>query len=412
VRDRRHTSDLISRSGLHEACRDSAPPKDPSSQAWPPPTIQTSHCVGLLDWVGGFVGGPRLQIEAFLTSVAQCRRTLPILGPASPVSEMMTLSDQVQEQRSCDFSYLRQLQLGTCYDVDDKITRRSDPMPSDHLERQPSQRYKCRFKFTDETSKVLSFREVCTLYPHVAHVIERHAPCPPSVTFFIAWDEDTTIAIPCASILEHCYDVGSNRLAQFLMSPQREQFAREDVAFDGFRYIRTSPFRSERIYWARAQRYLRRAEHELAQLLPRAAAYHRRCGGFLPILIRPPFCGSVSIAGKAITDSDGKRTVAVITSDLSFGPACDTQPVRGFSTRLSFAPYVSRYGVTLPAAGISIYWKGSIDDDVFEPRYFAPISKMVLEGLQCGLVRIEKEEPLTFGDLVTLQEWCLRRLRR
>ncbi len=382
------------------------PPK-PTCSARPSPPA--SQCVGILDWVGGFVGGARLQVETFVTPVARYRGTKPLSRTASQLYE--PLFDQAQSSLPSDLSYLSQLNIGSPYVMGDRIGPGSRPSASYGHKRHPSGKYQRRFLFTDEDSATLPFRDICHAYPRVARAIERHAPCPPSVSFYVAWHEGATIAIPCASILAHCYDVGSNRLVQFLKSPKRDRFGGSDVGFDGFQYFRASQFRQERYYWLRVQRNLQRAENELAQLLPRAVAYKMIHGSLLPILIRPPFCGNASIAGNAIVDSDAEGTVAVFTSGLSFGPTSDTRSEDRLSRRLTFAPFVSRYGVTLDAIGAELqYWRGSLDDELFEPRYFPAVSRIVKDGLQSGMVALQGQTPLTFREFLALQKWSIRRL--
>jgi len=209
-------------------------------------------------------------------------------------------------------------------------------------------------------SQLWTFAELRSHDRDLAALIESHADCPDTAAFFVARDGARSIAIPTGLILRAFYTPTGSYLAAYLEAPERPRnYASPDVFFTGFKY--TSNLQ-ERIYPFRVARFIARAEHEISQLLPRAAA-HYQTTGTTPILIRPPFLGAVQLNGRGIEKKTRSRDLAVILSDLTaLTPLASklanlAHERKHRSTRAdSFAPQFGRDFVYLPL--IDAYYQG------------------------------------------------------
>jgi hypothetical protein len=87
-----------------------------------------------------------------------------------------------------------------------------------------------------------------------------------------------------------------------------------------------------------------RALWELGQLLPRACIYSRSKCGALPILIRPPFTGRVSISGQGLTKHRSGREYTLFLRSVEYRSLYEhrskkSNPFDRLYDRMAFAPW-------------------------------------------------------------------------
>jgi hypothetical protein len=262
-------------------------------------------------------------------------------------------------------------------------------------------------ELADERSTVLTFRHLKQRHGEIAELIERWAPCPDSVAFYIAWDQSVTIIIPTVEILRNHYFPGGDTLEHFLTATERGPFVGHFAAFDGFKYISPNSDQKQVCYPVRAQRNLPRAEHEIRQLMPRAVAYHRRYGDGLPILIRPPFVGKVRVEGNALTQSVESIDLVFFPFGCSFAPP--VTPRQSTYIEKAFAPNIGRRSASLEALRCGVkWWSSSFKVEACDIRIFPRMARAIANAHAMGRLKLPPRSLLHDDNFDCLREWILR----
>lgn len=269
------------------------------------------------------------------------------------------------------------------------------------------------FELQDERCSAGPYRDIKQTFPQIAQLIESwKSPCPDSVSFFIAHHGDKTIIIPTIEILRSCYFPNRTALEDFLTSPDARSFlsASKYVGFNGFRYIYGLD-EDVVCYPARAERNIARAEREITQLLPRAAAYNQRHGTLLPILIGPPFAGRVRLSGSAVTTKcENGTSLLFFPYGIGFGPINGVRS-KGRRPRsvMPFAPDLDKYGVELTEVRSRLEWyhadTWTASHDV---RLFRRMTDAVVRGIETHTYSGPVEELFADNDFGHYREWLLR----
>jgi hypothetical protein len=359
---------------------------------------------GRLDWIGGFSLGisKTLDVNAYLTPVQHG------LIPIGTLNERFPTSGNVQV-RPARIRSIATLTPGSCYSIEKSQPNLLDGSDSGGRIRSDFERTDLVFNFQDKSSSVVTYPQLSSKYPQIAEVINTWLPCPDDVAFFVARDQGTTVVIPTVSILQACYMPTGTLLGDFLMAKEPRPFSSEKVMFDGFRFASVSVYQEPHMYFMRAARNIRRAEREIAQLLPRAVAHHRRYRTGLPILIRPPFTGKTRIVGRVIRGG--------ICSDILFFPRECTfsssvdhwEWVNRRSEPKSFAPHLDIGSVRLDVLrGVLEGRRFDIYDAICDIRKFPLIEERLAWALANRCVRDPSFEWLRQEHLTELRAWCYR----
>lgn len=261
----------------------------------------------------------------------------------------------------------------------------------------------------DAGSTALPSSDLEKLRPEIAAVIATRGQCPPSVSYYLQDNWDTTYAIPTASILQACY--APSALASHLADPRKApSFASDTNVFDGYSYGQPGL-----CYPMRSLRFIDRAEHEVSQILPRAATYYRIHRTFSPLLLRPPFTGKVTVAGSAVTkELDGRRVVVFTSSVCFYSKSAEALRHARYSRH---KPHFARqlYRVTALAdagRGASYHGLQYSYDEFCDTHLFGRISRAVLESMRRGELREGPDVTYDVDELMRYQNWVAERLLR
>ena len=296
-----------------------------------------------VDWLGGFADTADLYLESFLTPVLRCLEH----RNGRLVCEHFARLASPQIARSLPIKTAARVNASSCYQLTPKLgyikaSEHGKELLSRH---HPHEERIC--EISDEQSHILTFRQIGERRPHIAAIIEKHAPCPDSVSFFINDNANKTVVVPSTSILFACYLPSVEHFMRYATTyPRPQTYFNGDVAFDGLAY-RSAREYSSSFFPLRMQRNLARAEFEISQLLPRATAYRRLYKHCLPILIRPPVTGRVKFGGAAIVDQTAASETVVFVGEVDILPPMPRICRADAMKSLLFAPRLSRSNVAL-----------------------------------------------------------------
>lgn len=370
-----------------------------------------SFPVGQLDWIAGFDVRPggKIRVGAYLTPALRCFGSVRYEWSRMPVCEAIVRTGGPTHVHAIPLRILERLRPGGHY-----FLRRSlaDVTGTTHrttlLGNAPEMRSQDRvLELADERSTVLTFRHIKKLHPQIAGLIERWAPCPDPVAFYIASHEETTIIIPTAEILRSHYFPRGDMLERFLTATDQGPFVGRFAAFDGFKYISPHSDEEHFCYPVRAQRNIARAEHEIWQLMPRAVAYYRRYGDALPLLIRPPFVGKVRVEGSALIESIDGSEHLFFPAGCSFAPPAKVR--RSSYIEKAFAPHIDRYSVSLSALRCGIGWRAaSLEGEACNIWHFPRMTKAIVNARVSGALKVSSAGLLHGDNFSRIREWILQ----
>jgi len=267
--------------------------------------------IGHLDWIGGFAEKGCTELEVFATPLLRCIGQTPYTGARCCTAIARVKNSPVLRTRR-----LGSIARASAGQVISLEKRRAFQVPihtSVHDPRKSTTWASFVLDIRDELSLCAPFADIRRLRPDLATLISGWCQCPPSVSFYILKSAGLTAVIPTAAILRSCY--APSQLEKYLNAPRRKpSFASETTIFNGYCYTDAA----YGLFPTRSARYFTRAEHEVAQLLPRAAAYYQRNHTFAPLLLRPPFTGQVRIQGNSVVWADRRGVVVLFTQGIMF----------------------------------------------------------------------------------------------
>lgn len=373
--------------------------------------------VGQMDWIGAFsLNDRKLRVEIHLTPVVHCydayRNSLGAYPPCLAVGRtksptvVYAAPVRVLPRMRYNHTYLLARSLADLPGVSGQTKLHG-------LTRPPLTSVELAFTLRDGASFVAPFRDIKRKFPKLTNIIESWSPpCPPSVSFYIARDNCTTVIVPTAEILRECYMPDRMQLEAFLTATEERSFLGNFIGFDGFRYVKASgdPIR----FWPmRAKRNVRRAEYEMSQLMPRAVAYYQRYGKILPILVRPPFEGPVQITGRAVIESSRERNVIFFPLGTHFGPHFPRKDRRASShLTMPFAPFLRWDGIEL--AEICAWtptYERDLQSEAHDVHLFPRMAAAVIQGIECGSYSHPVEQLFHRNDFGGFRQWLLRKNR-
>lgn len=374
-----------------------------------------SYPAGQLDWIGGFSRNSRgkILLETYLTPVLRCYSGYRHSWSRIPICESIARTRSPAILHAAPLSVLARVQTGGVYLLRKALADLPGVNDAKIHNAQPSAEYTAQnlvFDIHDDRCDAGPYRDVRRQHPEIAALITTWKPaCPDTVGFFIAQYERTTIIIPTVEILRQCYFPNRTALEMFLMATETTPYLNRLVAFNGFGYVEACN-NDVRCYPIRARANIERAEREISQLLPRAAAYHRRHGDLLPILIRPPFAGRVRLSGAALeANSMNGNRLLFFPFGVTFGPAIAAPPKRSSHTTMQFAPRLGVYGVSLPEVEAELRWHGAETwFGAHDVRLFPRMRDAVVRGIEDHTYASSPKNLFQHNDFGSYREWLLR----
>lgn len=363
----------------------------------------TDKALCAIDWIGGFANTDRLQLEVFVTPILRCLGRTPYTE-ATYCAAIAPLP-RSQKVRNFGLGEVERLGPGCIVPLIKGRQLYELRQYTAIVEQRELTPVEMELVFQDAASSAMPYGDIAQLRPKVAQAIALLGPCPESVSFYILDSGDTTIAVPTASILQACF--APPHLAKHLTSARSSPFATGDVIFDGFRFTR-SPAES---YPIRAEKHIDRAEFEVSQILPRAAAYHKKHGRLLPLLVCPPFTGRATISGAGAVLREGKKTIVAFCGAIWFSSRGATRLKAAiqssqFATK-AFAPNLFR---TLSIPNLTREYARSKYfefDEYCDIHWFSYASKAVQDALQHGAMHDGPDVTYDVDEVIRFRNWCI-----
>lgn len=372
------------------------------------PLDTTDESLAQLDWIGAFSAQKCIEVETHLMPVIRClefqngnRRCVNV---ARSRCEHLVRRLTLTKLRDVTLSGLHGLVGATGpYGAPD------DPRVA--AMRPHVQPYNSRIFISDDNSEAVPFANLKRSDAALADFVSGFSQCPDTVSFFIVREEATTHIFQTGSILQACYLPAA--LDTHLHTAEPEAGLNNKLTmFDGFRY---TPL-AKRHFPFRAARNLARAQHEVNQILPRAAAYFRRNRTFLPLLVRPPFVGNANVRGLTfVYDRDCRRTV-LFPAAIDFYSAVEDRVFKTIAERrrsLEYAPRLYLSSGLSNAGGLSLRpwseppFREPDAESAHDTRFFRHVEREVAMRICCDRMR-GKAAPKTVQGIVDLRDWCAR----